>query len=343
MLEKSDTLRPPAFSGLYTGAQSQRYVPLPAESRSYLTPLSRIAEGDWQQMTVNGRLLPFFRTLPDSDAPLFVKAVPLLQLDSQMDAGKIAAWAAGKGVGAVAVSSVIKAGGYAFIAYPLFDGEYYRQGDRSQLSMLARGLASLHCALEDYPEKETIAVANVQMLEKCLKTRHKLASGEWLAPYHAGQVRDLMQSWSELPHLSGVSIPLHGDTNPGNVLFTRDRTIFIDFEDAYFSFFPPEFELAYALERFLLIFGLGGPENIDAFMGEYHRRGGKIASIDRRDIINSLRLRRIIAFTRLMAFSMQKIDTAESEWRKMIALWDWLGRSHDEAWWSSPMRLPYAD
>lgn len=168
-----------------------------------------------------------------------------------------------------------------------------------------------------------MAKAADSMLNACAKAVEKFAGGEWTAPYEADAVKALMRECKleELVHFSTKPTLLHGDLNCGNILFTEGGAVFIDFENAHFSYFPPELDLAYVMERFFLFQKRSEPEKMNQFMREYAKNGGLVDDIKSNDLLRALRLHRIIAFTRLMSLHIGCGESPAGEWRKMVNLW----------------------
>jgi Ser/Thr protein kinase RdoA (MazF antagonist) len=114
--------------------------------------------------------------------------------------------------------------------------------------------------------------------------------------------------------------PLHGDLNPGNVLVGERGPVFLDFEDVFHSVLPPSFELAYALERFVMV---PLPDDAAALTAGrilvrgYRLHGGDPIPADPTAVLRALALRALCA---LAAGQRKGLAVQPDEWRKFFGL-----------------------
>jgi Ser/Thr protein kinase RdoA (MazF antagonist) len=156
--------------------------------------------------------------------------------------------------GAVAPSAVLQfedGSGRVAVVYP-FIAARYAAAEPDDLSALGRAIAMLHEGLRESGDCRAIAERARARTERLLATLRRndgarnlseaLAFGG-MEPEAAGALE------------SGRAQVLHGDLNPGNILFDLDRGAirFLDFEDARHSHGAPLLDLALPLERLCLL------------------------------------------------------------------------------------------
>ncbi|MDL2307396.1 phosphotransferase [Desulfovibrio sp. OttesenSCG-928-C06] len=327
---RQDTLRKPAHAGLFPSRVL--FSPVGAELSARFAELTGLKNHAWETMLAGDAPQRFFRGMK-AGRGVFLKLIPSTHLEQHIFANRIAAWSASSGAPVLVMLPgypVSFDAVHALCAYEWFNGEYFAVGSETQLMALADGLGVMHRSLASLPDIQLIKDNNSAFIQKMRETHAALASGDARACIEPAKVREVIRSFS-LDDFDGLSAPspLHGDVNPGNVLFSENGLKILDFEDSHFYFFPPELELSFVLERFALIHGNGTTGVLDAFVAKYADSGGSVSKLSTKQLIHCLRLLRIIALCRLQS---AKIDD-EREWSKMLLLWDWISLCESKKQW----------
>ncbi len=223
----------------------------------------KAAIGERGRLTGLGRtrasLFGFFRLAPEDESPgLFLKLVPSNQVARQVEADRVARLVNASGLEASCLLP-----GYpkrfdedtAILGYRYIDGRLPRPIP-SDLEALGSAVGRLHKVLADAPEAP-------QVRERA-KTRQRLLQDRWqelqqsadLPGPYPEQLRRLVAgapgafAESDEPHQV-----IHGDLNPGNILINEanEEIVFLDFEDSPGAWLPPRMDLAFALERHVLV------------------------------------------------------------------------------------------
>ena len=148
---------------------------------------------------------------------------------------------------------------------PLVPGRHF-EGAVADTNALARVLADCHAALRLYPRAPEVrqnAVERHRRLESVVVMLQNAIANEDLSIFgiHADwarQRRDWLAEIAEcfLPNFEsrGGAQVLHGEIHPGNVLFRSadGAPVLLDFEESVATYAPPDWDLAYFLQRFLL-------------------------------------------------------------------------------------------
>lgn len=139
-------------------------------------------------------------------------------------------------------------------------------GTSTDLQRAARLLRCFHQALKTFPEKQAVRRNAREWYDRLGATLHSIQ--EWVrhpgrkvfaernawAKRHRPWIRVLAEnSDPRLAALPGAQC-IHGDLNPGNVLFTlpQGHPLFCDFEESVQHFAPVAWDLAYFIQRFCL-------------------------------------------------------------------------------------------
>jgi len=153
--------------------------------------------------------------------------------------------------------------GRAVELFPFVEGYYYT-GRTDDLLALGGALAGLHRVLAKIPISlmEKMAVNSFHRESRWRKCLETIAHGEysnkndqlniWLQE-NKNYVDRMLKGWRPSTDLPGKPLPIHGDLNRGNVLFSSDNSnvYFLDFEDAAFALMPLYMELGFVLQRFV--------------------------------------------------------------------------------------------
>ncbi len=192
--------------------------------------------------------------------------------------------------------------------------------DPEDLFALGRLLAKFHNALQRHPDRIHWKKETQQRIFCLSRVRTALANGDWTCKVKNRDVREIAEdSTLDFERLDLPRQPLHGDANLTNFLMTNRGLMVIDFEDVHHSFLPLEFELAYALERLVMVHPL--PDQVmiqlgSALLRGYFNSATTTRSINSEDwvpVIKSLNLRSLCV---LALIENQGGHVPQGEWNK---------------------------
>ncbi len=316
----SPTARPPTWSALEPGLPDWR--PAPEDEARRVTEATGI-EGRVLAMASDGDASGLYRLVPASAPPLFVRLVGPERARTVERAEGLAAWLAARDVPVAAPEPGFPrrlADGGVVSAARLVDGARV-PATADAMAALGTALARLHRALAEHPDRDAWTASTGRRLAALTETREALAAGRAAAGPDPGRLRALATD-PEIDFMrdGAPRRPLHGDLNPGNVLDVDGTPVLLDFEDALHSVLPPAFELALALERFVLVpladdaaaRAAGG-----ALLTAYREAGGADGLDDLAGAMRALALRSLC----VLAAGAESGDVApEAEWRKFLKL-----------------------
>jgi len=145
--------------------------------------------------------------------------------------------------------------GRVTFAYPFVEG-IYLNSSQGELQALGGALARLHTALASFPDAHRIARRQREMRARMRdKAKALLVDQRW-ALGDLSPIRTHLQRWLEVDAILGKDgcQVIHNDLNAGNVLQdTKGDVWFLDFEEARWSYLPPNFDVAKVIERFILV------------------------------------------------------------------------------------------
>lgn len=148
---------------------------------------------------------------------------------------------------------------------PLVTGRHF-DGSLSDLESLARTLAQCHRALREFPvsnQVRDLAADRCQRLQQIKESiRNALMSGDWQffreysrwALMHQDWLHEMVEHIEPDLHTQAGAQCIHGEVHPGNVIFRScdGSPVLVDFEESVHLFAPPEWDLAFLVQRFCL-------------------------------------------------------------------------------------------
>jgi hypothetical protein len=273
-----------------------------------------------------GRPVPdMFRLERHAALPLLLKLIDHTRRDASERAERIARWLVECGVRVAAPLAGYPrtlADGRLLIAMPFLDGRRVRT-TASDLHGLGAALGQLHQALARHPDRDMWKDATARRLSELASVRAEVAAG-WAYGPDAEALSALAADRDlDFAATALAARPLHGDFNPGNVLVVDGSVTVLDFEDVFHSVLPPIFELALAVERFILIRCADDDEATRmgrAFLAGYTSLPGAapaFAGCDPVPILRSLALRSLVT---LASGARSGVIVSDAEWHKFLDL-----------------------
>lgn len=313
-------VRAPTWQGLTPGLPSW----VPASEDVVVQELRQAGlNGDLSVMKTDGTPEGYYRLERAGEQTLFVKRLAAQWAESVLRAEAIATWLAEHDVSVtVPLAGFPKQlpGGDILCVSPFIVGRRLL-ADSESLECLGKSLAHLHSVLASHPHKNTWSDATGRRLEALMETRQGLAAGKIIAGPDPDRLAALaaernLDFW--LPNMSRQ--PLHGDLNPGNVLFDGSDLYFLDFEDCFHSVLPSIFELVLAIERFVLVPLLD--DSAAQTVGQcmivgYKNAGGIIEMSNPSQTLRSLSLRSLCV---LAEAAQRGVSVPDAEWSKFFDL-----------------------
>ncbi|HAT2064643.1 TPA: phosphotransferase [Legionella pneumophila] len=207
-----------------------------------------------------------------------------------------------------------------YYVYPYVDGARV-QAKTDELILLGRSLAKLHQKIKDYPKKQTIINNTRSKIDQLEQAQKSIILGKYCRIPNFSYVRQIAQKYSfHLIDISNSQI-LHGDLNPGNLLLSKQKICFFDFEDALHSYLPVIFDLAFIIERIIFTNTNDGSHVLDLgkiFLNAYKDAGGSYEY--KRNDEHLLSILSLKAFCLLSMCEVSDDSVLNSEWNKFLKL-----------------------
>jgi thiamine kinase-like enzyme len=268
----------------------------------------------------------------NSDENLFLKIVPKSHLSSQLEADRFAVFVKMFGVKS---SSIL--GGYpkflnesfVVLAYKWLDGRCLAS-DRCELEFLGAELGKLHKALDHFEDKKSIILNTQKRLKLLSDIASDIVNLKSIKSPILSRAQELLQSKLDRFEVFNEKCQvLHGDLNVGNLRKTTDGIVFLDFEDASHSWFPPCVDIAFAVERLAMINEEDDGKALDnskALLSGYISVSGKTPFLERGALKKTLEWLSLRSLCILYHFECQGNSWPDSEWEKFDFLLDHLTR-----------------
>ncbi len=197
----------------------------------------------------------------------------------------------------------------------------------SSIPLVAKSIANLHQALATIPQKTNIKQAAFARESMLLATWKNIDNCKVPANVLTMLQAHSPKNFTCLTHNAQV---IHGDLNLGNMLLlSNNKLLFLDFEDTQTAWFSPLVELAFVLERLLLLPLTEGKISKQTFIEQgrlllqSYSKEQELTIIDASQLVNilqSLAIRSLLLLTKLSAQKNSKVT--ELEWQKFVFLYN---------------------
>ncbi|SFR59406.1 phosphotransferase [Thiomicrospira sp. ALE5] len=207
----------------------------------------------------------------------------------------------------------------SLMAYPYLNAEFI-QPNCFSLTMLGEAMAHLHSALAEAPFSEQVKSRGLKR-HKALIERWRQSKEQTFSDQEAQAI--LAQADKTLLGLLIEDAQcVHGDLNFGNVMLDcNNHVVFLDFEDAQSAWFNPLKDLAFVIERFILIHqpqDMGA--QLNALLSSYYRVYPK--RFDHADhLVGFLQALAVRSLLILSEAERQGRSVPHSEWEKFVFLY----------------------
>jgi len=265
----------------------------------------------------------------DHHPALFIKVVDSQRAVTLQAADDIARFVADHGVSTSCqipdYTKVIDGQWYA-LTYPYFEARFARLEDED-LRHSGRLLAQLHRTLARAPFQAQIK-HNTAERELILKNTQQQLADSSENHIREEAVDIILHNTLDYPDCGWPKQIIHGDVNYGNLLFpieTPDRPVILDFEDTDLSWHSPLVDLAFMIERFILIrtdddkLAYSLCQSLIAAYREYADKPPP--PLNSGSLTKTLQLLSARALTLLAALTLENTPVASGEWDKFIFLY----------------------
>jgi Phosphotransferase enzyme family len=205
---------------------------------------------------VNDGSFEGYYLLDCGQAQLFLKVLAKRHLAQQLEADRFARFVKAKGVGANPIVDGFPrmVGSMAVLAYRWVEGRFLSVS-KSDMSQFGFNLGKLHKVLASFRECSDIRERTKRRYAHLNQVLNKLLSGECGVGPNPNQSLNLFKEYPDAfrSFKENQCQVIHGDLNVGNIMIGKDGVTFLDFEDSFHSWLPKQIDVAFALERIVLI------------------------------------------------------------------------------------------
>lgn len=248
-------LKNPTWAGLYP--KKPEFTPIQDDIAQALLAVLNVS-GQVYSVTFDRENCHHYVIRLKQEQIFYIKLIEMESMSHQAEADQIAKWTKRQGLN-VCETLFIKEMSvgmkkWALFAYPYIKGRPFFESQQ-EISVLAQAVSKLHIVLKDHPDSyvwQENTLARFSVLEDI---RVQLAAGQHDVGVSTKAVVALANRVDlDIFREPELSQCLHGDLNPGNIIFSdNEQVYFFDFEDVHHSYLPVITELAYVLERFILV------------------------------------------------------------------------------------------
>lgn len=139
---------------------------------------------------------------------------------------------------------------YDFIDYKIFIPK------KKQLYLIGQEIGKMHILMKRCPLKQFIRKKGFQKNRLLLKQLEDIKSNKIKLNFSKDAINLIKNtSLSEYKYLSNNAQMIHGDLNLGNILINKknNKIFIIDFEDSVTAWISPLYDLAFVIQRFILL------------------------------------------------------------------------------------------
>ena len=146
---------------------------------------------------------------------------------------------------------------------PFVSGHHF-SGSTEELRSLSTTLAACHESLARFPLADKVRASAIDRNRRLVAARglvrDAVASGRFAlfgereswAMRHRDWLATMAEGFDPDMHLWAGSQCVHAEVHPGNVMFEDRAAVLVDFEESVHFFVPPEWDLAFLVQRFCL-------------------------------------------------------------------------------------------
>ena len=203
------------------------------------------------------KLIGYYRTSGIDKA--FIKILPDESGESQNNAEQIASWLKHAGL----VVNCVRDGfpkkmaehGLWIFTYDYIDYEFSNRSEK-QLYSIGKAMGHMHSLMREHPVRENVRTRGTEKNQILFEQLNKIRLGKVNLNFPKSAIGVIKETGdSDYQFLTLGAQMIHGDMNYGNVLVNKlnDQPIIIDFEDATTAWLSPLYDLAFVIQRFVLL------------------------------------------------------------------------------------------
>ena len=260
---------------------------------------------------------------------LFIKIVEQSRAGPLLSADPIACYVADKGIPAAClIGTFTKAvnGDYYALTYPYHEARF-AQLHNSDMSNFGGTLGRLHRTLAEAPFQQKVKENAIKREALLHDTQQHLEQVDQSSV--RGEILQILKrSALRCPDTGWPEQIIHGDMNYGNVLFparTPDQPLLLDFEDTALSWHSPLVDIAFVIERFILMRTADDNQAyclaetlISAYTSQYPEA---LPPVEKGCLVNLLKSLSIRALCLLATLALKDIPVPQNEWDKFVVLY----------------------
>jgi thiamine kinase-like enzyme len=190
---------------------------------------------------------------------LFIKILPEDNFLFQINAEKISSWLDSSGLDVNCLKDgypkkIIENNLWIF-AYDYID-YYLSNGSIDRLFTIGNVMGHMHKLFQKYPDKKNVYDKGMEKNQILFEQLNNIKLGKVDLSFPQQAIELIKETSNSDYHLLNLGAQMiHGDMNYGNVLFNKlnDQPIIIDFEDAASAWISPLYDLAFVIQRFVLL------------------------------------------------------------------------------------------
>jgi hypothetical protein len=306
------------------------FVSAPDEVNAVICERLDIDGPVWKFKNNSNGLAGYYRVSETARHPaLFIKIVEQSRAQPLISADPIACYVADKGITAAClISNFTKPIGddHFALTYPYHEARF-AQLLNSDMSNLGATLGRLHNTLSEAPFRQKVK-ENAFKREALLRdTQLYLEQADQSVVVRGEVLQILKRGTLRYPHTGWPEQVIHGDMNYGNVLFptqTPDQPLILDFEDTALSWHSPLVDIAFVIERFILMRTADDTqayclaENLINAYISHHPEG--LPPVEQGCLVELLKSLSIRALCLLLTLELKGITVTQNEWGKFVFL-----------------------
>ena len=260
------------------------------------------------------------------DQNFFIKIISKQDYISQSVADEISMWLFNTGVNVgVAKKNLTKKIKDLDCWIYIYKYLYHNFDTRNSQDMYLVGqeVGRMHRMMRDYPYKEKI-IKNGKNKNRQLYDIFKDIKSNRCFPWFSDKAISLIKncSYEEYNTLEQFPQIIHGDLNIGNIIFSIEdqNPVIIDFEDSAVSWLNPIYDIAFVMQRFILLSGIGNRVELASFFIDGYKSQCKI-KISNGQIYSMLKMISVRSLLILSTLSKDDLESYKGEVDKFVSLY----------------------
>jgi thiamine kinase-like enzyme len=267
------------------------------------------------------------------DKAYFIKIVSKQDHDSQNGADKISKWLSSTGVHVGVVENNYPKEVFSFncwiYIYSYIKHNFFTRNTEEMYS-IGKEVGRMHKMMQSYPHIENV-IEDGRKKNRFLYRQLQNIKTNKISSLISYEAILLIKSfpYEEFNLLEDSPKMIHGDLNMGNIIFdmSKKRPIIIDFEDSISSWLNPIYDVAFIIQRFVLL-NNNSLELSSSFISGYKKYYD--INIQYGQLYSMLKIISIRALLVLSTLNKEEIESYEGEVEKFVNLYQKTVNSYPE-------------